>query len=825
MASIVVGSVAVDVVPNATNFARDLRAQIEGPVDAIGQEVGQNLSDSVVSHLTDAIPEGLAGGVPEAAQLGDSAGARFGDAFSTQIRTKIDAALKSLPDARIDGDTTEVTAKIDAIREDLLSLNGFIDISGNEDEVLAQLADIRAELEQLSHESPDIRIRVDAADAEAKIAALIAQIYELDAAQQALAASMAADIEAEHALAATMAAEWDAVGAATQGAGMNVSAFAVILAGLALIAAPVLGVLIAGMADLVIGIKNAHANTADLKDEWHQLEAEAGRAIQPGLQVAVDGLAKALPELDPLVTTLGNDLGHVLGDIGQWLGNGGATKIVDYLKTEIPIVGGAFESLAGAVGGFIEATQGPANVLLKLLTGVLDTITAIEGLIGKGEGFVNQINRGGAPANPPLAGGPSTNNSWSWFGGGPSRTLAAIPKTLNEIGTLGGLLGSPSVPQKALTATQQPLPASVVRHGMGDIQGQGPQLNSEVLQQATGGLDDNSKALIANAAAAHETVAAYQGAANAAAQNAAQIAASTAAMVAENNAAGILSQALNSLGGNALGVAQTETQFHAAITAVNAGLKQNGTSLDENTAKGQANLSNIQAAIAGAQAHAQAIATQTGSTVQATAAYNQDIATLKQQLAATGLSKQAIDNYIDSIDKIKPLVMTQIDIDDAAALAAIADLNRQLSTLGRTATGIEVTSEAVLRRAAAADGMVLSFYADGGHENHVAQMAPAGAMRVWAEPETGGESYIPHAASKRQRSEAILSETAHLFGGAYVPRGARYAADGLIMHGSGGSGAGGASSMPGHSCTTIVQLDRKQLAKAVNEQNGQNRRL
>jgi TP901 family phage tail tape measure protein len=45
---------------------------------------------------------------------------------------------------------------------------------------------------------------------------------------------------------------------------------------------------------------------------------------------------------------------------------------------------------------------------------------------------------------------------------------------------------------------------------------------------------------------------------------------------------------------------------------------------------------------------------------------------------------------------------------------------------------------------------------------HVAQVART--MRVWAEPETGGEAYIPLAAAKRQNSVAILSQVARMFG-------------------------------------------------------------
>lgn len=61
-------------------------------------------------------------------------------------------------------------------------------------------------------------------------------------------------------------------------------------------------------------------------------------------------------------------------------------------------------------------------------------------------------------------------------------------------------------------------------------------------------------------------------------------------------------------------------------------------------------------------------------------------------------------------------------------------------------------------------------YAQGGlTEQHIAQLAPAGAMRVWAEAETGGEAYIPLADSKRARSMAILGEVADRFGVAIAP--------------------------------------------------------
>ncbi|MFD6534949.1 phage tail tape measure protein [Streptomyces goshikiensis] len=64
-----------------------------------------------------------------------------------------------------------------------------------------------------------------------------------------------------------------------------------------------------------------------------------------------------------------------------------------------------------------------------------------------------------------------------------------------------------------------------------------------------------------------------------------------------------------------------------------------------------------------------------------------------------------------------------------------------------------------------ANGGILTF-ADGGFkENHVAQIAKAGEWRVWAEDETGGESYIPLSPAKRPRSRRIAEETVRRLGG------------------------------------------------------------
>ncbi|MCX5182658.1 hypothetical protein [Streptomyces sp. NBC_00268] len=55
-----------------------------------------------------------------------------------------------------------------------------------------------------------------------------------------------------------------------------------------------------------------------------------------------------------------------------------------------------------------------------------------------------------------------------------------------------------------------------------------------------------------------------------------------------------------------------------------------------------------------------------------------------------------------------------------------------------------------------------------GTERHIAQIARPGEWRLWAEPETGGEAYIPLSPGKRKRSEAILERVAEMFGGQVV---------------------------------------------------------
>nr|WP_241265571.1 hypothetical protein [Streptomyces boncukensis] len=96
-------------------------------------------------------------------------------------------------------------------------------------------------------------------------------------------------------------------------------------------------------------------------------------------------------------------------------------------------------------------------------------------------------------------------------------------------------------------------------------------------------------------------------------------------------------------------------------------------------------------------------------------------------------------------------------------------------------------------------------YANGGTERHVAQISPPHpTFRLWAEPETGGEAYIPLAREKRRRSEAILAQVARIFGGQVV-----YFAHGAVAQ------QASAGPMRLHRTSTQASIPRSQRTQAA----------
>lgn len=260
-----------------------------------------------------------------------------------------------------------------------------------------------------------------------------------------------------------------------------------------------------------------------------------------------------------------------------------------------------------------------------------------------------------------------------------------------------------------------------------------------------------------------------------------------------------VAKALRGLTSPTLDAREAQRQFEAAIDGVTQSIQDNGTSLDITTEKGRSNQAALDGIASSAQAAAGALYTQTGSQETATAAMQAGRDELIRALGQYGITGQAAEDYANKIIGTPSEWATTFNNNAGAAGGPVTEYQRKINALpaAKQTEVIAVTEMArqsiqsvintlanlnsktitiTTNRVNVGDGTpgnglgvmkpnlnggVVDYYADGGFggENHVAEIAPAGAWRIWAEPETGGEAYIPLAPAKRTRSLAIWEET------------------------------------------------------------------
>jgi len=259
-----------------------------------------------------------------------------------------------------------------------------------------------------------------------------------------------------------------------------------------------------------------------------------------------------------------------------------------------------------------------------------------------------------------------------------------------------------------------------------------------------------------------------------------------------------------------LSLAGATSNVDQATLTMNATLKANNGTMSEHTQKGIDDRRAIEGVVGSLQSQRDANIKAGDSTALATSKYKTASAALLDQTGKMyGTTSQAYkymkqllaipNNVTTKIDankdpaaaKVVAIVaqinairqgrVPGIDANTAAGRQKIADLQWQIDHLrGRAVSIVVRTLNAVTNSVTnlptsrpgvtPANGGILTGFAAGGiqgfptGESHVAQIAPAGAWRLWAEPETGGEAYIPLAPSKRARSTAILNEVERAFG-------------------------------------------------------------
>lgn len=234
-----------------------------------------------------------------------------------------------------------------------------------------------------------------------------------------------------------------------------------------------------------------------------------------------------------------------------------------------------------------------------------------------------------------------------------------------------------------------------------------------------------------------------------------------------------LTDVFNQLNGANLNLSDAEIAAEAASRNLKDALKESNGSLDitkEAGAKAQSALNDL--ARKGAEA-AQAMYEQTGSVDQASAEFEKYRQKLIDTLVQSGKTRAEAEKLANQYMQMPPVIATRVELYGTdKAEGQVQALKDSLNRIPGTKT-INITVREQLPPGISqgyllhnARGGIVDYYAGGGMNDgpHVAQTAPAGSWRVWGEPETGGEGYIPLSAAKRNGAIATMAAINRRFG-------------------------------------------------------------
>lgn len=234
--------------------------------------------------------------------------------------------------------------------------------------------------------------------------------------------------------------------------------------------------------------------------------------------------------------------------------------------------------------------------------------------------------------------------------------------------------------------------------------------------------------------------------------------------------------------------------WRQALLNTTSALEKNGTTLRNNTEEGLNNQSNLTRSIGAMKSEIQGMI-ERGATAEEVAAKDAEMRAEFAKTAAqfgtnAGQAKAMYDQYMLTPTQLK----TAVELQGAeTAKTKLADLYKAIGEISDPQWQVKIKTQIdqgnlpeALRllksyqtllneqeqskglsgvgalRQFSANGNI--FHYAGGGEYHAAQIAQAGAMRVWAEPETGGEAYIPLSPAKRDRSLSIWQQTGQMLG-------------------------------------------------------------
>ncbi|MFF1684506.1 MULTISPECIES: peptidoglycan DD-metalloendopeptidase family protein [unclassified Streptomyces] len=205
----IVGGAAVDVVPIVPNFHQKLKTAILPIADRVGAEAGrkmgermgetlraslagdgQRIGNDLGDAIGDALARRIAGAIPDAINRGGqrarAASARQGSnnagAFADSMRRRLEAAFRAMPKLDIRLGDTGVDAELARVRAKLEQLsNKRIGIDVSAEAASAEVAHLEEQLRRLGAAHPNVAVRADTAAARAALAAMREEIAVLTA--------------------------------------------------------------------------------------------------------------------------------------------------------------------------------------------------------------------------------------------------------------------------------------------------------------------------------------------------------------------------------------------------------------------------------------------------------------------------------------------------------------------------------------------------------------------------------------------------------------------------------------------------------------------
>ncbi|MGW3727318.1 hypothetical protein [Streptomyces sp. NPDC000851] len=149
--------------------------------DEVGEELGRVIGRHISTQVAQAVRNGVTAGARTATPAAVRGGQQTGSAFGRSMRASVTAALRDLPEIRLDADSTPAQREIHAIRAQLQALSDVevgVDIDAGE--ATARIARLQERLQRLAASDVDVDVRMDVGAASAQLAAFQAQVNRLD---------------------------------------------------------------------------------------------------------------------------------------------------------------------------------------------------------------------------------------------------------------------------------------------------------------------------------------------------------------------------------------------------------------------------------------------------------------------------------------------------------------------------------------------------------------------------------------------------------------------------------------------------------------------